>query len=118
MDFIIDPRSEDSKRQFYEHLKSFTKPFLAKTDLITKRSIDYNAYYWGCIIEYISDETGNDPLVVHDILAQRFLRLTDKKRLSTSSLNNRQFKIYTTQCRNWALEQLNIFIPLPEYYIL
>lgn len=118
MDFIINPKDEDSKRVLYEHLKSFNKTFLVKTDKIEKRSLDYNAYYWGCIVEYISEETGTDPIVVHDTLAQRFLGLTDKKRVSTASLNNRLFKIYTTQCRNWALEQLNIFIPLPEYYIL
>ena len=118
IDLIIDPNNYESKQMLYEVLKEQTKPFLIKIDEIRKRSLDYNAYYWGVIIEYIHDETGDDPLQIHDVLSNRFLRLTTKIKRSTASLNNREFRIYTTQCRAWALEQLNIFIPLPENVII
>lgn len=118
MDFIIDPKDDESKRNFYEHLKTFNKPFLAKTEKIEKRSLDMNAYYFGVIIDYISDETGEDVLKIHDFLAFKFLRLTKNTRRSTASLTNKEFKTYLLQCRAWALEVLHIFIPLPENVVL
>ena len=117
-DFIIDPRNEETKIIFWEHLRGQKKPFLARTDKIEKRSIDYCKYYFGVIIEYISDETGQDPLEIHNVLAQRFLALSKNTRRSTASLTNAEFKVYTTQCRIWAYEVLKIKIPIPENTIL
>ncbi len=116
-DFIIDPKNEETKRMFYEHLKSFDTPFLASTDKIQKRSVDWNAYYFGVLIKYITDETGEDGLKVHDFFGFKFLRLTKNTRKSTASLNNGQFECYVLRCRVWAYEVLHIFIPLPRLYI-
>lgn len=117
-DFVIDPRNEESKRIAWECLKSQKKPYLLKIEDIKKRSIDYCRYYFGVIIEYISDETGSDPLEIHNILAQRFLALSKNTRRSTASLTNAEFKAYTTQCRVWAYEVLKIKIPLADSCIL
>lgn len=117
-DFIIDPNDIRSKEIAWEHLREQKKPFLLKTESIEKRSIDYNAYYWAVIIEYIYDYTGTDPLEIHKTLSKRFLRLGKKVVRRSSNLNNREFRIYTTQCRAWALEQLSVFIPPPENVIL
>lgn len=116
-DFVINPKDQESIKAFGEHFRTFNKPFLIKTETIEKRSIDYNKYYWGCIIEYIIDETGNDPLIVHEVLSSRFLKVSKQKKLSSAGLNTKDFRIYTTQCRLWALEQLHIFIPVPENFI-
>jgi hypothetical protein len=113
-DFIIDPKSEDSKRLFYEHLKTFKKPFLCKTQKIEKRSIDWNAYYFGVMIKYVTEETGEDGLKVHDFFGFKYLRLTKNTRRSTASLNNSEFETYALQCRMWALEVLGVKIPLPN----
>jgi hypothetical protein len=51
-DFIIDPKNQESKQILYEHLKSFNKPFLVKTEKIQKRSIDWNKYYFGVVVNY------------------------------------------------------------------
>lgn len=117
-DFLIDPRNEESKRTLYEFLKQQDRPYLVKIESPKKRSIDFNSYYWGVIIEYIHDYTGDDPLNIHEVLSKRFLRLGKKVVRRSSNLNNTEFRIYTTQCRAWALEQLNIFIPIPENVIL
>lgn len=117
MDFIIDPRNEESKRIAWECLKSQQKPYLLKIDTTKKRSIDYCKYYFGVIIEYISEETGSDPLEIHNILAQRFLALSKNTRRSTASLTNAEFRVYTTQCRVWAYEVLKIKIPQPDSVI-
>lgn len=117
IDLIIDPRNHDSKQILYEALKSQERPYLVKIETAKKRTLDYNKYYWGVVIDYIADSTGTAPLVVHEQLANRFLAISKGVRLSTASLNNREFKIYTTQCRNWALEVLKIFIPLPDNVI-
>ena len=117
-DFIIDPNDIRSKEIVWEHLREQKKPFLLKTEKIEKRSIDYCKYYFGVIIEYISNETGQDPLEIHNTLAQRFLALSKNTRRSTASLTNAEFKVYTTQCRIWAYEVLKMKIPIPENAIL
>lgn len=117
-DFLIDPNNYESKQMLYDVLKEQKKPYLIKIEEVKRRSLDYNAYYWGVIIEYIQDETGDDPLKIHEVLTDRFLRLTKNVKRSTASLNTREFRVYTTQCRAWALEQLNILIPIPENVIL
>jgi len=116
-DFLIDPRNEESKLIAWECLKQQQRPYLLKVESIKKRSIDWNAYYFGVVIKYITDETGEDGLVVHDFLGFKFLRLTKSTRRSTASLNNNEFECYALQCRVWAFEVLHILIPLPQYYI-
>jgi len=114
MDFVINPKDPDSIKAFGEHFRTHKKPFLIKTETIEKRTIDFNAYYFGVVIEYISDETGEDGLIIHEFLAFKFLRLTKNTRRSTASLNNKEFRIYSLQCRVWALEVLGVKIPLPN----
>jgi hypothetical protein len=89
------------------------------------RSILLNNYYWGVIIKYISDETGQDQNDVHEILKQMFLEPKIVKfggvnhtiPASTASLDNEYFIIYANEIRDWASQFLNLYIPEPNEYL-
>lgn len=89
------------------------------------RSQAQNRWYWGQIVKLISDETGYDPLEVHELLKEKFLpktlALPDKHGEanefviggSTAKLNKVEFGEYCEQVRRWAAESLGVVIPDP-----
>ena len=86
-----------------------------------RRSDRQNAYYWGVIIETLSDRTGYSPEEMHEALKNKFLGFYDKKtglRVVSSSAeqNTVEFENYLSQIRAWACEN-GIFIPLPNEQI-
>lgn len=86
-----------------------------------RRSDRQNAYYWGVIIEILSDHTGYSPEEMHEALKSKFLGFYDKKtglRVVTSSAEQDtvEFENYMSQIRAWASEN-DIFIPLPNEQI-
>ena len=86
-----------------------------------RRSDRQNAYYWGVIIEILSDHTGYSPEEMHEALKSKFLGFYDKKtglRVVSSSAEQDtvEFENYMSQIRAWASEN-DIFIPLPNEQI-
>lgn len=86
-----------------------------------RRSDRQNAYYWGVVIEILSDHTGYSPEEMHEALRNKFLGFYDKKtglRVVSSSAEQDtvEFEKYLTQIRAWASEN-GIFIPLPNEQI-
>lgn len=88
----------------------------------TLRSINQNAYYWGIVIQQISDEWGYFPNEVHQILKIEFLKIDDvvyKGKTfpivkSTTKLKTDEFEEYLEKCRMWASINLEICILLPN----
>ena len=87
-----------------------------------RRSINANKYYWGVVIETISQATGFFPDELHDILKRKFnpkikvLRQTGEEMViggTTTELNTAEFETYLENIRVWALSDLDILIPLP-----
>ena len=81
------------------------------------RSLDQNAYYWGVVIELMSDETGFTTEEMHEALKQKFLMIEKngmKFPRSTSSLTTGEFSEYVEKCKMFAAEWLGIFIPDAE----
>lgn len=91
------------------------------------RSIEQNRYYWGVVVELISEHTGYTPDEVHDFLKAIFI----PKRLavqdgngvihneiviggSTRLMNKLEFGDYMESIRRWAAETLDVVIPDPE----
>lgn len=91
------------------------------------RSQQQNAYYWGVVVELISEHTGYSPDEVHDLLKALFI----PKRLavqdgngeihgeiviggSTRQMNKVEFGEYMETIRRWAAETLDVVIPDPE----
>lgn len=91
------------------------------------RSQPQNRWYWGVIVELISEHTGYTPDEIHEVLKAKFL----PKRLAvsddngeikgefviggtTTRLNKIEFGEYCESIRRWAAEDLGVVIPDPE----
>lgn len=91
------------------------------------RSLNQNAWYWGCIVQLVSEHTGYSPDEIHEIYKAKFL----PKRLAvlngngdirgefviggtTTRLNTLEFGEYCESIRQWAAEELDVVIPDPE----
>jgi hypothetical protein len=75
------------------------------------------------VIPYIAIETGYTKEEMHDVLRRMFLSYEKKNEitqsvdvflLSTAKLDNVEFNEYIEKIRTFALEQLNIYVPLPN----
>lgn len=101
--------------------------FVTVTRRTATRSLQQNRWYWGVIVELLSEHTGYRPEEIHDVLKAKFL----PKRLaiadgngaikgefviggSTTRLNTLEFGEYCEAVRQWALEELGVVIPDPE----
>lgn len=82
-----------------------------------KRSLPQNKYYWGVVVALISQSTGYTADEMHQELTARFLGYQkDGKNFvrSTTKLDTTEAEKYYEHCRAWAMEELNIHIPLPN----
>lgn len=101
------------------------------------RSNNQNKYYWGVVLEIISDYTGYTPEEAHEMMKilflSRLVKLKKKKAKtkrqnkakkkafmvrvtkSTASLNTAQFETYLEKIRRFAATKLDgLYIPLPN----
>jgi len=81
------------------------------------RTSPENRYYFGVVIEMISDETGASPEDVHQEMKRMFLRVGGEKipiTKSTTELSTIEFEDYVAKIRMWAASFLNLTIPLPN----
>ena len=91
------------------------------------RSLHQSAWYWGVIVESISDHTGYTPDEVHEFLKMKFipkkLSVTDGNGEirdefviggSTCKMNPSQFGEFCESIRRWAADSLDIDIPDPD----
>lgn len=91
------------------------------------RSLLQNAYYWGVVVQLLSEHTGYTPDEMHDVLKAKFI----PKRLavcdgngvvvdefvlggSTREMNTIEFGEYMETIREWAAETLDVVIPDPN----
>ena len=88
------------------------------------RSGAENRYYWSVIVKMIAEETGEHPDTAHyskKYLGGRRMTGVDHKdgtredRVQDSnSMTTVEFEDYLKKCREWASEELSIYIPLPN----
>src|SRR3990167_753904 len=85
------------------------------------RSEQQNRFYWGVVVEIISNETGYTKEEVHEILRAMFIWSIIKigKReirvvRSTTTLTTKEFEKYIEEIRRWAVTEINCEIPLPN----
>lgn len=123
--------ADNVKKQILRELKKLSKSYIEIRILPVgkKRSDLQNAYYWGVVINYITDAInilGNNlnPDQVHELLKLEiginttFFVKGVKKNIvkSTTKYTTLEFEEYLEKCRIWALDMLNINIPLPNEY--
>lgn len=74
------------------------------------RSNRENNYYWGVVIDLLSNELGYTADEMHGVLKFHFLR---GKGDSTAELSTVDFENYLSQIRTWASSELHVYIPEP-----
>lgn len=85
-----------------------------------KRSNLQNRYYWGVVVEILSNEFGYEPDEMHMVLREKFLRIHDEKHpdfviaKSTAKLNTLDFIDYIEKIQRWAAIEHQTYIPDPE----
>lgn len=108
----------ESVKRFFVTLKSDGKYIWPMPEKETKiRSAQQNRYYWGVVCKLISDHTGYTSDEVHQILTKEFLSYDKPKHrfvLSTSKLKTAEFEAYMEDCRRFAAEKAQVYIPLPN----
>jgi hypothetical protein len=90
------------------------------------RSNNQNRYYWGVVVELLSEHTGFDREDVHEILKHRFLRRTvwvhtkhgtQEQNIitkSTTGMTTKAFEDYLSDIRRWASAELGVYLPEPN----
>jgi len=85
------------------------------------RTLQQNRYYWGVIVELISQHTGYAKEETHEILKAKFLSrevIVKEERIryarSTTTLTTKQFNEYIEEIKEWAFNTFNLIIPEPE----
>jgi hypothetical protein len=86
-----------------------------------KRTDPQNKYYWGVVVEILSQELGYETEEVHNLLKSMFLKrrviLKGKEYISigsTAKLNTAQFTDYIEKIKRFASMELSIIIPESE----
>jgi hypothetical protein len=125
MNLVVDMASVTEKQRLYEVLKKL-KPARYIFDIKQyrlRRSINQNKYYFGVVLERISQATGFFPDELHDILKRKFnpkikvLRQTGEEMViggTTTEMNTEEFEKYLENIRIWALSELDCLVPLPN----
>lgn len=112
----------EKPERYAEYLRVISGPVMVVLKRPKKpRTLSENNYYWGVVIQMISDETGATPEEVHQAFKWKFLRKSYTHSLtvfetvrSTALLDTISFENYVEQIRIFAQTDLNIKIPLPN----
>ena len=89
------------------------------------RSNPQNKYYWGVIVQTLSDELGYTRNEIHDLIKYRFLSTPDivkgrtgqvmlQRTKSTTELDTKSFESLMSEIREWASIELGIYLPEPN----
>jgi hypothetical protein len=127
MILIVDFSKKSDKERLYETLKGLKLvPYQVELKVYrNNRSNQQNAYYWGVVVKMLSDYTGFTPDEMHEYLRGRFLKYIKplpggemaEIRQSTTDLDTKEFELYLEQIRMFAVQDLDIQIPLPNEII-
>lgn len=89
------------------------------------RTNPQNNWYWGVLVAMIADEMGVLPDQAHEMLKWKFLKVGVEykgKRYevakSSANLSTKEFGDFCDRIRDWASQELNLYIPAPDEVIL
>jgi hypothetical protein len=83
----------------------------------SQRSLRVNAYYWGVIVEILSNHLGYDKDETHFNLKAKFAGIKDEEQpgflriQSTASMDAARFTRYCEDIKRWAAEFLGVYVP-------
>lgn len=124
IDLLINFDKTEDKTKLFSILKQLKGGYAIQIKKHREnRSLAFNRYYWSVVIPYLALETGYNKQEMHDVLRRMFLSYEKKNEitqsvdiflLSTTKLDNVEFNEYVEKIRIFAMEQLNIYVPLPN----
>ena len=110
----------DRSKDYGRYLRSLAgKPIeLVVRKQRTQRSLDQNAYIHAVPVSMLAEHCGYTKDEAHEAVAWKFLREGEPdaplpKRRSTTDLDTKEFEAYTAQVKQFAAEELGLFIPDP-----
>ena len=119
-----------NRRGFDQAISQFREGAEVEVEVTIRRatrSLPQNAYYWGVVVHLVSEHTGYTPDEVHEFLKMKFIpkrlaiadgngEVCDEFVLagSTRKMNTIQFGEYMEECRRFAAETLDCYIPDPN----
>tara|TARA_B100001059_G_scaffold63820_2_gene59761 strand:- start:215 stop:616 length:402 start_codon:yes stop_codon:yes gene_type:complete len=121
---VIDGRvTFKHKDRFLEDAKRYEGKAIEVTmkEYQPNRSNPLNQYYWGVVIKLLSEYTGFNKDDTHELMKGLYLRT--KKEVngklydtvkSTTKINNKQMIIYIEKIKQFAAEELQVYIPDPH----
>ena len=84
----------------------------------TLRSTPQNRYYWGVVVQILSDHIGFTPEETHEVLKHKFLQPKEKLGYmiypNTSQLTTQEFNTYIERIQRWAAIDLYCVIHDPN----
>jgi hypothetical protein len=125
MNLLIDFSNETEKQKLWKVLKSrkAVKYSIEIKRYQPNRSSHQNRYYWGVMIDLLSNHTGYEPEEMHDFLKRKFnpkeisFKVTGETMIiggSTTKMDTVDFMNYVEQIQRWALNELDVYIPDPN----
>lgn len=127
MDYFVI-RNKQQLSKLIEGLQARRLPFKCVVDdIYPVRSVDMNAYYWGIVLKYISDESGHDIMECHEGYKMKYaldIKFEFNRHRgvyepvfgvgSTAEMNVRLFTDYIFRVRVDGELEHRIVIPLPS----
>lgn len=121
-------RNQRQLNDFKEQLSSKRLPLkIMIDDIYPNRSLDMNAYYFGVVLKYISDESGHTVIECHDAYKEKFnlsIDFIQSKKTgilepilgigSTAIMDIKRFNDYVFRVRADGEIEHHIIIPLPS----
>ncbi|MEM6734463.1 MAG: hypothetical protein AAF620_00195 [Bacteroidota bacterium] len=112
----------DKAKDFIKlRLKENTEYTIYLCDHKKNRSLQANRYYHGVVVRSIHQHTGIDAEDIHELLKYKFnpkrIDITGNQTQiggSTRGLTSKEFILFIEKVRIWAMETLNLHIPLPQ----
>ena len=97
-------------KEIYKHVLEKNEGKRVKIDIKRyrdNRTMQQNKYYWGVVVDLLSEETGYTPEEMHEALKWKFLKKYQKTGLPTISSTTEVdvyefFKNYIDKIRDWA----------------
>lgn len=117
-DLVIDFDDHDSKKLLWAALQGLSGEHCVRIKRKPKRrSLQVNKYYWGVVLQYLHETTGENALLLHELMKEKFIPnvvFLDEYDLSTASLTTEEMWDYIEMIRAWAAGFLNCYIPEPN----
>ena len=122
IDLVINFDNGLDKTALYNILKGLNGEQVIKIKKRSKgRSMKYNRYYWGCVMDYAEREIYMPKILIHNYYKHKFMhlvKLTDDFELTTTDMNFETQKQFVDLVRDDLKEFFGIVTPDPDGVIL